>query len=269
MGSSVTPPAYTVEPELAGPVPRRVRYTRETWLKRAWLANVTAGLFFYVLWAAGVDVGFYRRVVMEGVTTSATVTEVGASNSRSRTYRAHYSYAVPGHGRLSYASDVPGGRYGVLSAGDTLPVTYLPSTPTEHVIGTVAAGDVVRRRHRWNLALLLVVLAGAVANLAYALRTRGKYRLLESGVAVPAVVTARTDEPAPRVGRIYSVSYRYPSASGEPVTARMAVDEATYDALPEGSAFTLLCDADGRHAVPYFAHFGVEVPGGAGPRLPL
>jgi len=271
MNTSSSAP-YVVEPELSGPTPRRVEYTRAARQTRAWLINASAAVFFVLLWASRVDTAFYRRIAAEGVTTRGTVVAIAESTKRSKRYRVQFEYEVPG-GRQGWGAERVRERdFGLLSPGDRLAVTYLPSDPARHVLGAFGPRDAERRQSKWNTGVLLAGMLGAAACVGHAVHLAKQRRLLERGVAVPArVVTCHRVAEDGSGGRTYSITYRYDWAPGARALSDRALicGRAHPGLCVPGATFTVLRDpADSVLASPYFALQDVEIAGAAGPRLP-
>ncbi|MDQ2688560.1 MAG: DUF3592 domain-containing protein [Armatimonadota bacterium] len=228
-----------IEPELRGQTPRRVRYDPSTQIARWILLVVFVGGLGVVIWRASLDLGDLAALRTRGATVMADVTDTYTSSGRSTTYHVEYTFTANGV-NVSDDDDVRYTIYSRAKRGHPLLVTYLPSHPETHRVGTVDEARIVDQGRWWALLLLITLLLLGSWFLFHDQNYRSRLKLLKDGVPVTGEVTDR-DIFTNRGDKYYNISYQFPSPTGTR-TNRTRVPQEIYDACDPGLTLTVLYD---------------------------
>lgn len=243
-------PDHPIEPELAGPTPRRVRYhTRGTgcglWFVRLFiLPHTIAGVVLVgvALWSTGVYLGVW---LFGTEYPGAVVKKSERRGSKGKmSYTVEYEYMVAGRLHTAQVS-VNADEYRQVAAGDQFAVRALESAPESgpwpRLPGQTPILDVAGM---WLFALFWNGILSVFLWVVY-LRPWRMRRLVRWGRPAPGIVRDTTMSVS-KGTKTYHLTYEYAAADdgGEPAvfTGKMACTQALAAGARPGDLVTVLYD---------------------------
>lgn len=252
--------SYEFEPELRTGV-RQTTWTSEardtrTLFVGLLLATLLIGGFF-----AARDLSDLHALRRQGREVSAQVTGKRETHGKSVSYNLEYRFYSGGEW-INDHDDVPQYLYESTPIGDTLGVTYLPSDPTVHRIGSVDDRRVARRTRGWLFGIGGIAAFFLLGIWGIEYDYQRQMRLAISGI--PTAGSIISCEPVMSGNQVkwYQVKYTFADLRSNTRTAGWSAPEALGKRLQNGQNVTVLCDADNpNHFVLYTALTAVRVEG--------
>lgn len=227
------------------------------------MAIVALGLLAVYFFAAQTE-----RFVTRGKVLSAKVEDVRNAGTSSRpSYYVDYSYTFDRY-RYSGSEKLSTSDWGTLTAGDSVPVTILIDSPSEHRYGRITDQDVQEARRIGSLFVLVPALLFLL--LAFEVRHRvwKQSRILSLWRALPAQMIEVKRIWLPNNREMYTASFRVRLPDGKVVVQERHWTQASSFDLAVGDIFPVLVPPKGRygpsHFTPRWTLTAVEIAPGEG-----
>jgi len=269
MTSTGNPPSaggegYLIEPELAGPTPRPVRYSAGTQRARRWLWNLLPAVLYVAYLMVTLHTDHWRELQDNGVTVAAQVISKGTDIGRGDSYRVRYVFEM--HGEvISFTDTMSRLKFEAIPLGSKITVVCLRDCPSEFEEGAITP----QRIRDVSKTDCLIAGLGVGAYVFIVLGAEYFYasrrRLLASGTAVISRVVERREAKNGETSLNHFVKYRYRDVQANRVWEReVSVTKGQYNLLPKGTEFTSLFEPGKPwEALPYFQLREVEVDSSA------
>ena len=259
--SLTTPDDYEIEPELRGPLPRRVRERSYIAVLQRWLTRGAVLLFCFFCWLASASLRqehdwLHHQRTAKGVVLALSLNE----ENKSTAYDVTFAFRDQKKEKYEFTTNAVFSSSHPLSVNGPLSVYYYDTAPWDWRLTPVSAASIAELQADWYFGIGVGTVAVAVGLLVLKGYRASRIRLLREGAASVAMVTRRRIAKGSK-GEMYRyLSYGWIDAKGAERSKEIQVSEDTYDHYPQFTPFTTICVPDNRFdSVPYFLIHEAEV----------
>jgi hypothetical protein len=227
----------TIEPELQGRTPRRVRYTGGTQGARLFVWLLLLGGGGLIAHFGTNDVRQLNALQAHGEQTQAHITDRHITHGKHDSYYLDYMFMTD-KGMVSDDEEVSHQDYSDTSDGTPLTVTYLPENPDTHRVGIVDDRYIQRSVKDWLIGGSITALVLGLFVFFTEKNFRNHRALLENGIAVTGRITNRYLVQGSK-SNSYFVQYEFDGPGGM-ISGKASVSRTIYDQTQPETPTTIL-----------------------------